>query len=163
MERENGRLEPSSVQEIESCHSLFLLDLREPRNNSLVILVGESSLHPPSDDEALPVPGAQRIVHTELDRVFEISWDAYVAYSVVNESFGIYSDEPGRVGRLFVRFATSRFLDYVSETTWDDKRSQRRHWQINCENHTIDVVSTEDPIISRRFSAARRGAHEHHG
>lgn len=141
----------SSIQEVESCHSLFLLDLREPSDNNLVIVVGESSSRPPNDDEVPPAPGAQRTAHTVRDRVFEIAWDAYVAYSVVNESFATYSNASGREGRLFVRFTGSRFLDYVAARTWDDERVPRRHWQINCENHAIDIVSTEEPTISLRL------------
>lgn len=150
---------PVSSQDIERCDSLFLLDLKEPHDNGLLIVVGASSLVSPNDSDVPPVSEAQRIVYTEKDRVFEIVWDSYVAYSVVNESFAAYSDELGREGRLFARFTGSRFLDYVSERTWDDERASRRHWQINCENHAIDIVSTEEPIISLRDSAAGCGAH----
>jgi len=104
---------PASSRDIESCASLFLLDLKEPTENSLVLVIGESSLIDPAADSP-PVPGAQRIVHRGNGRVFEIVWNSYVAYSVLNESFAAYSDEPGREGRLFVRFKQSRFLDHVS-------------------------------------------------
>ena len=148
------RTGPASIEDIESCRSLFLLDLRESENNSLLLVVGESSLAPPEVDDPPPVPGARRVAHPRDGRVFEIVWESYVAYSVVNESFATYSDEPEREGRLLVRFTGSRFLDYISARTWDDERAPRRHWQINCENHAIDIVSTEEPIISLRISAA---------
>lgn len=29
----------------------------------------------------------------------------------------------------------------------------RTHWQINCENHVVDVISPEEPVMSFRLPA----------
>jgi hypothetical protein len=91
-----------------------------------VLVVGEPFLADSEAGEIRPVAGAQRVVHSKGDRVFEIAWESYVAYSVVNES----------------------------ARTWDDDTTRRRHWHINCENHVVDVISTEEPLISARLTIA---------
>ena len=138
------------IDAIESSHSLFLLVLVEPGDNSLRIVVGESSL---GDLQDLVVEGAgvikdvRPVTHRPEDRVFTIEWESYVSYVVTNESWAVYDESGPREGRLFVKFSDSSFLRYLKERTWSDDRP-RYHWQVNCENHAIDVVSLVQPIIS---------------
>lgn len=139
------------VEAIESAHSLFLLELSEPQENSLRVVVGESSVGEPQD---LKVDGADFVLHDVSpikhvpgNRRFTIVWDSYITYAITNESWAVYDKSGPREGRLFVRFTESSLLRWLKEKTWEDEK-RRYHWQINCENHMLDVVSTVEPVIT---------------
>lgn len=137
--------------DIDSAHSLFLLELTEPTENSLRIVVGESSVGEPRDLEIggtdVVLHGVSPVKHLPGNRVFAVTWETYVTYAVTNESWAVYDKSGPREGRLFVRFEDSSLLRWMKEKTWEDD-DPRMHWQINCENHVVDVVSTVEPIIT---------------
>lgn len=53
---------PATIDDVDGCHSLILLEIREPAANSLLLVAGESSLSK-HNEETPPVPGAQRVAH----------------------------------------------------------------------------------------------------
>jgi hypothetical protein len=82
---------------IEACDSLFLLDLKEPSENAVRVVVGGTSLGDLQDlqDEQsgdVLVRDVRPIIHRRQDPVFAIEWKAYVSYVVLNESFAMYDD-----------------------------------------------------------------------
>jgi hypothetical protein len=143
---------------IEACNSLFLVGLTEPKENTLRIVVAGTSLGQQQDvvDDLtgdVLVRDARPIVHAREDPVFAIEWKQYVTYAVMNESWGVFDDTGPREGTFIVRFSDSSFLRWVRSRTWEGEEAwfngePRRHWQINCENHSIDIVSMVDPEIT---------------
>ncbi|MGA7570961.1 MAG: hypothetical protein WCC70_10020 [Candidatus Aquilonibacter sp.] len=95
----------------------------EPEQNALRLFVKEITLNraspvrlPPPLDDAIPVE------HQSDDRCFEITWDRYNVYQVLNESFDS-GDGPDEVyeGNLFRKYIKSRYLRFV----WRDFQERR--------------------------------------
>lgn len=148
---------PASYEDIDSCHSLLLLEMTEPYDNSLRIIVGETSL---GERQDLSAPGTdfvfrdvRPIAHRESDRTFALTWPSYVAYAVSNESYALPVNAKEDTGKCIRRLQGSAFLRYISETTWwsDETYGPQRHWIIGCEHHLIDIVSADEPNIELLF------------
>jgi hypothetical protein len=85
-------------------------------------------------------------------RRFELVWESYIAYSIVNESYS--NGEPDTSVavdglRLFVEYSRSQYLDYLSKVSFAsaDYPGPYRHWAIYCQDHTIDIASQAEPVI----------------
>lgn len=141
-------------QIIDSCYTIIVRQICEPRENVLQVIVQEAAVnHEPVSihvGEAV-IQDLKRIESTESSRVFQLTWDKYIAYSVRNESF-VTLDESEIVasGRLLRIYSKSTFLEYVSRATFakQEHPGPYSHFQICSENHIVDVVSTEAPDIS---------------
>jgi hypothetical protein len=138
---------------LDTCHSLFLREIGEPEENLLRIVLHEGIV---SDEPvALEICGTtfqncHSVKPTSHSRVFELICNRYIAYSVTNESFGIpVGDEADDSGRLLRRYINSPFLDYVAISTCatKDYPGPFTHVCVISENHVIDVISTEMPIL----------------
>lgn len=148
----NVETRPASYEDIDSCHSLLMLEMTEPYDNSLRIIVGETSLGEPHN---LSVPGTdfvfegvRPIDHRAGDRTFSLTWPSYVAHVVSNESFALPQNAEEEFGKFLRRLRGSAFLRYIGETTWwDDRYGTQRHWSVGCENHIIDIISVDEPNI----------------
>jgi hypothetical protein len=137
---------------LDSCHSLFLKAISEPQENALSLLVVESFVSP--DSESMEIAGARieglhRVAPTSESREFELVWNNYVTYIVTNESYA--APENGQSiagsGRLIQQYEQSDFLIYVGRSTiaTAEYPGPLIHLRILCENHVVDVVSTEFP------------------
>jgi len=126
-------------------------EIREPKQNALGLVVKEMTLNrasamrlPPPLDDAIPVD------HQSSDLCFEITWDRYDVYQVLNESFDS-GNGPEEVyeGNLFRRYIKSRYLRFVRESfemvQFLDPGHQ--HWAIVGQNHIVDVISSAEPSI----------------
>jgi hypothetical protein len=69
----------------------------------------------------------------------------------LNESFATRDDSEEAKGKLFRSFSKSRFLSYVRTATFatDEYPGPVNHFEVICQNHVIEVVSTEAPRIRR--------------
>jgi hypothetical protein len=141
------------------CWGLFLTELKEPRENALRIILAEASPHGDPFDQ--PVPGTdisikdvRAIEHRPGQRTFLIEWPTYVTYAVTEECVLLGDDTAQGEGSLARRLTKSQFLDYVSISTWVhdavEKTAPRIHWEFNCLNHRVDVVSWALPTMSVR-------------
>jgi hypothetical protein len=145
---------PKLSQIIDSCYTIFVRQICEPRENVLQVIVQEAAVnHEPVSvqvGEAV-IKNLKRIESTESSRIFQLTWDKYIAYSVRNESFVTLDDsEIVTSGRLLRIYSKSTFLEYVSRATFANQEhpGPYSHYQICSENHIVDVVSTEEPGIS---------------
>ena len=95
--------------------------------------------------------GAHAIEVTEKSRSFEIEWEYYVAYSVLNECFKKRRTDEVWTGHLFRIYTKSCFIDFVSSTTFatDEYPGPMQHIGLGCEDHIIDVISTKEPSIKK--------------
>ena len=150
---------------INSCKYLFLQEIGEPSENELHLVINEAVATRPVSTESLSVhpseirkllASAKAILHEPGCRIFEITWISYIGYSVRNESYALPEPESSvGKGALFVKYETSRFLDSVTASTFAsaDYPGAFKHWAIYCQNHVVDVASTENPIIKVRKHA----------
>ncbi|NTU50410.1 MAG: hypothetical protein HGA87_05965 [Desulfobulbaceae bacterium] len=140
-----------SIADIDSSRFLYLDRLFEPTVNELCIILVEAGAAPITlnldvGDKSIsghpiePFPGS---------RVFEVTWSSYIAYSVRNESFTMGDDGEIFEGKLFVLFSNSHYLDFIKKSTFasTDYPGPFKHWGVFCLDHTIDVVSEDEPII----------------
>jgi hypothetical protein len=152
----------SLVDKIRSCEYLYLETLTEPSVNAIRILLLEAAAGRPVDADTLasvhdPVvrsilAGSRRIEPMPGCRRFELVWETYIGYSVVNESYS--NGEPNTsiaVGerRRFAEYASSQYLDYMTQASFASKDypGPYRHWALYCQDHTIDIASQVDPVI----------------
>jgi hypothetical protein len=128
---------------------IFLTDLHEPEENSLRLVVVEAI----TGARTVKIPEIASLVApitiTSHSRRFELIWKRYVAYSVRNESFAQSDKERPSVVSVFLERKSSAYLRFLEETTFATSVMQKpmRHWEINCLNHCIDVVSFDEPIV----------------
>jgi hypothetical protein len=146
---------------LEEAKYLYLREIREPRDNSLRLVVEEAvvdyaktDLGEPEGDttQALRNAGildnAHPIEANDTCRTFELFWKHYVAYLVTEEcvgSCGTYTDEV-YTGKLLRRYSKSHFLDHLARDTGGHARPLQ-HYKLVCLNHLIDVASEEPPAI----------------
>jgi hypothetical protein len=122
----------------------------EPQTNALRLVVAEGKVS--EQLSSVNVGGTHLESHSvEIDstsRSFEFIWKRYVAFLVLNESFGAPStaDEifEGQNVRLY---SQSRFLQYVKSASIASGEYPGRllHFEIICQFHVVEVVSTEPP------------------
>jgi hypothetical protein len=144
--------ETADFAEIDSCHSLFLREITEPRENSLRLLMEEAFVLAKEVTVAVggtEIAGGHPVRSVEGSRLFEIIWDSYVAYSVRNESYVTRDESEGFLGRFARIYSKSHFLDFVSRATFasDEYPGPMQHIELVSECHIIDVVSTSAPRV----------------
>jgi hypothetical protein len=143
---------PKDFAEIDSCHSLFLREITEPRESSLRLVLEEAFVLPEEVTVAVSgveIKGGHPVRSIEGSRLFEIIWDSYVAYSVRNESYVTLDESEELTGRSARIYSKSHFLDYVSRATFacDEHPGPMQHVELVSECHVIDVVSTTLPRV----------------
>jgi hypothetical protein len=139
--------------EINSCKYIYLREIAEPRDNRLRLIIEEASagsVSAPQKIGGVLFSDLHPIESTHHDRLFELVWDSYIAYSIRNESFVMMDKaEVVESGRLMCVYSKSHFLDYVSKSTFatNEHPGEFKHFGINCLNHIVDVVSVLEPEI----------------
>lgn len=147
------------ITALNSCKYLYLNAIGEPTDNALRIVLAEAvsgrtlkeedlSEHPPEIRSLLASAGSAAIESGPGCRIFELVWPSYIGYSVRNESFSLPETDEG-VGQLFVQYEKSKYLDFIASATFADSEHPGpfRHWAIYCLNHSLDIVSMDDPIV----------------
>lgn len=141
------------IEQIESHSFLYLVEIGEPQDNVLRLIISEAQARKTPEDvviEGLTLTNSRELVADEACAAYEVIFQNYVAYSVRNESFVTIDQTEICTGRLFQTYSQSRFLDHVGVATFasDDFPGKLGHYGINCLNHIIDVVSVSQPLIS---------------
>ena len=77
-------------------------------------------------------------------------------YTIRNESYSQYGPDERFEGRVLRIFDTSILLDYVTKATiaqqFDDGEwfpGKWKHYAISTQNHTVDVIVVEEPVIRK--------------
>jgi hypothetical protein len=146
--------EGNAIAEVDGCGFLFLMELREGSCNSLHVQVAEGRAvgSPKSITVAdTEISDCTAIEITDESRFFEIVWNSYVGYSVLNESYATPSDEESGEGNRFRIYSQSRFLRFMSGATFacDDYPGPMRHYCVGCEDQILHVLSTDPPTVRR--------------
>jgi hypothetical protein len=144
---------PKDLAEPDTCASLYLREIGETKQNCLRLLIEEAFVMPEEvsvNFAGTEIKGCHPVKPTADSRLFEITWDNYVAYSVTNESYGTRNESEEFSGRYARLYSKSHFLDYVSRATLACKEYPGpHHIQLVCECHIIDVISTNSPRLAR--------------
>ena len=142
------------LAEIDTCASLYLREISEPRQNSLRLLIEEAEVMP--EEVAIRIAGTDLgtghlVRSTANSRLFEIVWDNYVAYLVTNESYATPSESEEYSGRFARCYSKSLFLECISHATvaCNEYPGPLQHIGIVSECHVIDVVSTSLPRVRK--------------
>jgi hypothetical protein len=152
-QREEMEALPKDLAELDTCSSLFLRAIGEPKENCLRLLVEEAFVLPEEVTVRFggtEITGGHPIRSTANSRLFEIIWNNYVAYSVANESYSTRNESEEFSGRFARLYGKSHFLDYISRATLACREypGPLRHVQLVCECHIVDVVSTKFPVVT---------------
>jgi len=142
-------------EELSRCQYLFLEDLVEPETNILRIRVIEGR----ASKVAVPIELARQSlgegypVKIDTNSVkYELTWNSYVLYQVINESFGRpETSGDGVLGSSASVYRSSSLQDYVfrSSNASDEYPGKLLHFKIVCADHVIDVISTDRPECRR--------------
>lgn len=146
------------VRQLNECEYLCVHAIGEPEVLTLGLIVTEAKRQAttfvePSDTalESLMV-GIRPIEEDDSCRIFEMLFDRrnIVSYTVINESYGTRPEASEEfTGTLFRVFSRSHLLDYIRRTTVasDEYPGKLQHYQIVCQMHIVDVISTAPPRI----------------
>lgn len=146
---------------------LYLTHLEEPEDNALRLIITEGRLGEHSDppDPSLEglgrlVTGTRPIVADELCAVYEIHFEDYIAYAVLNESYTVWDETEKFEGRLFRIYSESKFLAYIAAGTiaTHDYPGPFKHYGVACLNHIIEVASTKPPTVTLLRPSTAGGA-----
>ena len=143
----------TNYERINNERNIFLTKIFEPEENSLEFeltmgIVGELE----KNHKILGVDNgpSRPVYHNENSEIFKITFDQYIAYSVINESYESLGGTD-YVGKKIRTYKTSNFLDYVKADTFasSDYPGEFKHYTFISLNHIVNVVSTVDPKIEK--------------
>jgi hypothetical protein len=135
--------------QIDKCFSLFLTDLSEPKAG-LRVIVSEGVLSEEiTEDNALGVP-SKKLEVAENSQHFELIFETYVFYIVVNESHGISEDDAVFTGNQIRKYTKSNLLKNANSISnpYDSDDRELKHFKIITENHFLSVITYCEPVIS---------------
>ncbi|MCM1023427.1 MAG: hypothetical protein NC395_05140 [Prevotella sp.] len=92
-------------------------------------------------------------VYEDTDNAYEIIFERYIIYQCRNESYTAYDSSEICKGKYLIIFEKSELLNYYKDVIFDfdseEDKKNRKHYGIYTENHIIDVISNEPPVISQ--------------
>lgn len=141
-------------KQIDECNYLFLAEIEELHGNGLRLLVREGRTAGLPQDVHVAgqtIHDCTPIAVTDESAVFELVWERYVAYCVLNESFAFPpNSEEVYTGKRVRIYSKSRFRQYISQSTFatDEYPGPMQHYEVCCEDHVVSVISTIDPSLN---------------
>ena len=134
----------------------FVVSIKDDPDNQLSIVIAfpspvyNKTVH---EDERLNniLSDAVEIVPDE-NKMYEIRFETYIIYQCRNESYAMSDPDEIIKGNHLVICERSLLLDYYKNAVFDKdcdfQKANRKHYGIYAENHTIDVISNDPPIIT---------------
>ena len=147
------------------CGYPFILEIKDDMDNRLIITVslpirgdkGEN-ISETENEKIKEIMENAYSIYPNQDENYEIVFDDYIAYQVRNESFCSKDDYEIKKGNYFILFERSRYLDQIQIITdcsqfEDDSYYPGKwtHYGIYANNHIIDVISHQEPVIRKRL------------
>ncbi|MEH7444897.1 hypothetical protein V7201_21570 [Bacillus sp. JJ1122] len=118
---------------------IYLDELLEPEDNSLRLIINRSKTDKDSD-------------YVEHLPLVQFDFDTYISYSIINESFDNVDENEIYRGKVFRIYTQSNYLEFIKSSTLEREdlcpKENYVHYQFPCLNHTIDVISCEEPKIT---------------
>ena len=132
---------------------IYLGTIGEPEDNVLRFTIEEAGVS--EDKTSIEISGSElsglrSIEVTDKSCIYEVTFDNYIGYSVLNESYCGVDEYEEYEGRLFCVYKKSHYLNYLSKASLatSEYPGPFKHYGFNCLNHIVDVVSTEEPSIT---------------
>ena len=146
--------------------SPFLLSMTDLPDNELSIIIALPSIGEEGEDldlSAYPQENIEAVkpmllkscpVYEDEDNIFEIRFSEYVMYQCRNESYTVWDDEEVRIGKYLCIYEKSKLLGFYGSVVpfdWNDAetKAKRKHYGIFTQNHVIDIIANEPPVISK--------------
>ncbi len=144
--------------EINSYKYIYLTHIDEPEENMLRLIIQEGII---SDEEktldlgAAKFEGFREISVTDESKAYQVIFESYIAYSVVNESYSQWDDYELFEGKVFRIYQKSRFLDYLKLDSFatKDYPGPFEHFGFACSNHIVNIASQNKPKIKQLHGA----------
>jgi hypothetical protein len=149
----------STIDRLRSCKYIYLDSITEPQDNKLRIVLLEAATGSELTVEQLEkyeeslrsiLSRTNSIEHLKGCSKFELLWENYIGYSIVNESYSNGEPESSNgKGNLLVEYEYSVYLEYLSRASFatSEYPGPYKHWAIYCLNHTIDIASQVSPTV----------------
>jgi len=142
--------------EINNLDYLFLVVIKDLPANRLSITVKAATVSDRDEDLVIAnknIGPVRSITAKGPGQKYELHFETYGAYQVTNESFSVFNENDERIGRLFCIYSKSTYINYVRENTivnyTYDYDNALKHYSLNCQHHTIDIITKEEPVIKR--------------
>ena len=139
------------IEQINQHRYLYLTEIGEPIVNTLRVEIEEATVG--SDAEA-DIPGMEGtnygpITSDETCNLYEVLFESYVAYAVLNECYASGDKSEKFTGTHFRVYSKSNFLDYIQAATLasEDYPGKFTHYEIACLDHVVEIVSVDEPKI----------------
>lgn len=141
------------IKQINSHKYLYLTEIGEPMDNVLRVVIEQASAGEEERDVKIGtaiVSGCRDITSDEKCFAYEVIFESYITYSVMNESFSFVDKSEIYTGNLFRTYSKSHFLDYVKVATLasEEYPGVFRHYEIVALNHIVEIVSVDLPKIN---------------
>ena len=154
-ERSGSQVSNLAIEHFEDINShkyIYMGFIGEPEDNSLRLVIEEAvteASSTPINIGGLEMTDSRGIRVTKDSQVYEVVFDTYIGYSVIDESFALPNDEEVFDGRLFCVYEKSDYLDYLKKSSFacDDHPGPFKHYGFNCLNHIVNVASVDEPVI----------------
>jgi hypothetical protein len=105
------------IEQINSHKYLYLTEIGEPEDNVLRLVIEQASVGNEERDLKVGntvISGLRDIVSDERFFAYEVIFESYIVYSVINESFTQVDKSEVYIGNLFRIYSKSNFLDYIN-------------------------------------------------
>ena len=143
----------NNYERINTEQNIFLTNIFEPEENSLEFelamgIVGE--LEKSHKILGVEIGPSRPVYHNENSELFKVTFDRYIAYSVINESYESLGGTE-YVGEKIRTYTDSNFLDYVKADTFatSEYPGKFKHYAFISFRHIVNVVSTVEPKIEK--------------
>lgn len=141
------------IEQINQHRHTYVEELTEPGENLLRIVIAEAIVGDEPEDLDIGgtvLSGCRPIYSDESCCRYEVIFDHYVVYSVLNESYADGDPNDPSMGLAFRTYTNSVFLDYVSKATFatDVYPGKFTHYEIVGLDHVIDIASVNEPKIT---------------
>lgn len=136
------------ADKLNSHEFLYLIELDERLDNSLRIIVREAKV----SEESSSMEGASGLTGRAIEsteQTYEIIFQSYIGYSVLDESYAMPNETEKFEGRVFCIYQKSMYLDYlkIASCASEEYPGVFIHYGVNCLNHLIDIASVDEPDI----------------
>ena len=132
--------------------SFFAREITEPEENSLRVVVVESTTLPDMAEVSGTNLMAYPVVVDERSPSLELLWEQYIAYAVEDESYAQHDDMEDiyPLQSMLIERRASAYLTYLRSASFAsvDYPGTFSHWQLICQNHTVNVASTAPPRLT---------------
>ncbi len=141
------------IEQINNHKYLYLTEIGEPEDNVLRLVIEQATTSGEERDLTIgetTISGLQDIVSDERCFVYEIIFESYIIYSVLNESFAQVDASEIYTGNLIRIYSKSNFLDHLKLATFatEDYPGKFEHYEIVALNHVVEIASVDPPLIS---------------